>query len=365
MDLERFVAELRAWGPGERAIAGLAIVGGHARGAAAPGAPVELVIFVEDAGASDLDLAWMSRFGVVRRADVRGRGQPVEPAAVEILLAPARWLEAEPYDDAARALLEGGARVVHDPRVLVRRLAIAARPDAPERHVVTSACGRYERVAWFAPAAADEPRRLAVFLDSEYYLHDIDCLPVLRASLGAGGLPAMSCAFVSCGDHVARHEDLFCHPAYARFLAEDVVAWARRRDSRIAEHDHLIVGVSLSGLMAAYVALHHPGVFSSALCQSGSFWWLADHPRAWPATAARLWLSVGDEETATNVAHVTHLPGGLLQRVSQLDGVDAAARAFAACGATVHAPRFAGGHAVAPWRADLAPALRWLLGPAG
>jgi len=264
------------------------------------------------------------------------------------------WAATEPCDPDALAVVGEGFRIVYDPRRLLRCLAIAARPDRPERHEIRSACGRYERQVWLAPARSDGPHALAVFLDGEFYLHDVDCLPVIREHA-----PSLTCAFVSFRDAESRHTDYTCQAPYSRFIAEDLVAWAKRRDGRITAHEHLICGLSLSGLAAAYTALQHPSAFAAALCQSGSFWWLADHDMSLPTTSGRFWLSVGTEETETNV---THPPTGLVQRVSQIEGAERAARALASRGATVHYNLFSGGHAFPAWRDELAPALRWLAG---
>jgi enterochelin esterase family protein len=259
-------------------------------------------------------------------------------------------------------VVESGLRVVYDPRGLLRTLAIAARPDRPERHVLRSTCGRYERRVWFVPGLSDGRHELAVFLDGELYLHDMDCLPVIREHMTAGGALSMSCVFVSFQDSASRHQDCTCNAEYSRFIAEDVVAWAKERDERITGTDHLICGVSLGGLAAAYTVMQHPEAFSSALCQSGSFWWLADNAMLFPPTRARFWLSVGTEEIETGVSHP---PTGLFQRVSQIEGVEAAARSFESRGGTVHQNRYPGGHAFSSWREELAPALRWLVGSAG
>jgi enterochelin esterase-like enzyme len=102
--------------------------------------------------------------------------------------------------------------------------------------------------------------------------------------------------------------------------------------------------------------MHHPDAFSSALCQSGSFWWLADNAIASRSTSARFWLSVGTEEIETGVHH----PPTLFQRVSQIEGVESAARFLESLGGTVHYNLYSGGHAFPPWREELATALRWL-----
>jgi enterochelin esterase family protein len=226
-----------------------------------------------------------------------------------------------------------------------------------EQHAITSADRRYTRDVWLSRSLAEGPHRLAVFLDAEHYLRDMDSLPVIKDLIGTGALPPTTCVFVSHVSGAARHEDYTCNDEYSRFITEDVVAWAKEQDDQIGFQDNLICGLSLSGLAGAYIASHAPGVFSRALCQSGSFWWLADHPVPMPATRGRFWLSVGSEETAVGVSHP---PTGLFQRVSQVEGVWAAAERLAAQGATVHLTVFPGGHAPAPWRADLPPALTWL-----
>jgi hypothetical protein len=68
---------------------------------------------------------------------------------------------------------------------------------------------------------------------------------------------------------------------------------------------------------------------------------------------------VGTEETETEVSHP---PTGLLQRVSQIEGVERAARLLRSRGAIVHTNRYVGGHAFPAWRKELSAALRWLLG---
>ena len=369
VDVEELLNDLREWGLRERTILGIALVGSHARGMARPESDVDLVILLDDPLALAGDAEWLARFGSVRRVSDEDWG-PVKAKRVHYAdgrevafgFASPGWAATEPGDAGTLAVVESGIRVVYDPRGLLRNLAIAARSDRPERHVLRSTCGRYERRVWFVPGLSDGPHELAVFLDGELYLHDMDCLPVIREGMTAGGVPSMSCVFVSLQDSASRHRDYTCDADYSRFIAEDVVAWARKRDERISSPDHLICGVSLGGLAAAYTVMQHPDAFSSALCQSGSFWWLADNAISFPSTRARFWLSVGAQEIETGVSHP---PTGLFQRVSQIEGVEAAARSFASRGGTVHCNRYPGGHAFPPWREELAPALRWLVGSAG
>jgi iron(III)-enterobactin esterase len=229
-----------------------------------------------------------------------------------------------------------------------------------EQYSLKSPSGEFTRDIWLLPSAVDHAHRLCVFLDAEHYLQNMQCLPVLQALLENRSIPAISCLFVSHASGEARHQDLTCSDRYSRFIAEDVVAWARERNTLLQPADNVICGLSLSGLESAFIAFRYPEIFPRALCQSGSFWWLADHDVPFGPASIRLWLSVGSEETATTV---THPPTSLFQRVSQIEGVEAAVRRFESLGATVRYNLFSGGHAMEPWKTELAEALQWLLQP--
>jgi enterochelin esterase family protein len=187
----------------------------------------------------------------------------------------------------------------------------------------------------------------------------MDCLPVIRALIERRVIAPVNCLFVSSGGAERRHVDFTCNDRYARFIAHDVVAWTKRQIDSLDDGNHLIAGVSLGGLAAAHIALTEPAVFSHALCQSGSFWWLADRRVLFSPTNAKVWLSVGNEETQTDVSHP---PTGLYQRISQIEGVERAAKAFESLGVTVSYTVYSGAHTCADWRNDLAPALQWLIG---
>lgn len=227
----------------------------------------------------------------------------------------------------------------------------------PTQHVITDSSGEYTRKLWFLPGPAEKTHRLCLFLDAEHYLRDMNCLPVHTELMESGAIPPMTCLFISHESSEDRQRDYLCHDRYSRFIAEEVVAWAQAR-ANIQTQANVICGLSLSGLAGAYIALQYPEKFEYALCQSSSFWWLATNEMALSATNARFWLSVGDQETDTEVAHTPEL----YQKISQIAGVELAAERFKAFGATVNYQQYAGGHAIAPWREELSPALIWLLG---
>ena len=196
----------------------------------------------------------------------------------------------------------------------------------------------------------------------------MDALPILEALLAERGMPPLSLLFVSHvssdpseADYACRNDDYACNERYARFIGTDVVHWARARNRGTRATGNVICGLSLSGLQAAYTTCCHPETFSLCLSQSGSFWWLDGNDACLSPTTARFWLSVGDQETAENVSHSP----GLFQKHSQIAGVERAAARIRRLGGTVHYNNRPGGHAAAPWREELAVALRWLLLPGG
>jgi iron(III)-enterobactin esterase len=219
----------------------------------------------------------------------------------------------------------------------------------------------YARSAWLVEGPATN-HSLCILLDGEHYRDNVHALPIFSTLMQRGSIPPMTLVFVSNGGAAARHSDYVCDPQFARFIAEDVVSHARARVPSLSAERHLICGLSLSGLAAAHIALLYPTRFPAALCQSGSFWFEPDAfarlARQRAPVATRFWLSVGDEETATNV---THPPTGLFQGISQIAGVERARAALEEHGGEVNCHRYRGGHTFDPWRAELGDALQWLL----
>ena len=230
-----------------------------------------------------------------------------------------------------------------------------------EEVTIRSSVDAYSRTAWIAPGPTTSGS-LCLFLDGEHYLRGMDVLPVLDSLTASGRIAPTTFLFVAHGGAEARHVDYVGNAQFARFIGEDVVPWARAHvPTMSAERDHLICGVSLSGLAAAHIAVRYPQLFSAALCQSGSFWLepesFAALVRARPPARSRFWLSVGDQETDVNVSHP---PTGLFQTISQIEGVERARSVLLEAGADVRLHRFNGGHTFPPWRGELADALHWL-----
>ncbi|WAC18419.1 alpha/beta hydrolase-fold protein [Luteolibacter sp. SL250] len=221
--------------------------------------------------------------------------------------------------------------------------------------------GKYTRKAWFIPAEGI-PAKIAVFLDAEYYLDHMDTPAVIAGLTERGAIPPLACLFISSGDAEARHHDFTCSDPFSDYIANDALPWAVRKAGLHTRSGHLIAGLSLSGLQAAYMTLGYPGTFSHALSQSGSFWWedewLAKHLREFIPSEGKFWLSVGSDEKG---AGMVHPPTELCQNTDQDVAVANMATGLKSYGHTVRHHVFDGGHNTRCWKDDLPQALEWLL----
>jgi enterochelin esterase-like enzyme/GNAT superfamily N-acetyltransferase len=231
-----------------------------------------------------------------------------------------------------------------------------------EEHTVTGPATGYTRLVRLQRGPSDQPHRLCLFLDGEHYWRDMDAVPVLNALFDRMEMPRMTFAFVGHVSSAARDEDYTCNERYSQFIGEEVMTWLKEELPMLQNHGHVVAGLSLSGLMAAYLTLKHPQHFNCCLSESGSHWWkhewFATMARQHAPVRARFWLSVGDQETAVDV---NHPPTGLLQEISQIAGVEKAVQTLKEIGGTVHYHQYHGGHSLQCWRNELREALLWLV----
>jgi enterochelin esterase-like enzyme len=126
----------------------------------------------------------------------------------------------------------------------------------------------------FDPTAG--PYGLLVLFDAEWYRDpQLVAAPVILDNLIAQHqiAPLVGVMVENSTGSEDRSRDLGNSPAFADFLAEELVPWMRQNYPVSADPARTIVGgLSLGGLMASYCGLRHPEVFGNVLSQDGAYW---------------------------------------------------------------------------------------------
>jgi len=135
-----------------------------------------------------------------------------------------------------------------------------------------------ERPIWiYTPhsySPGKKPYGLLVLSDGGVYVNGAHVATTLDNLIAAGVIPPLVAVMV---DNPNRWPELSCNSAYADFLAQEIVPWARANYHATDRPEQTTIGgASLGGLAAAFVGLRHPEVFGNVLSQSGSFAWKPD-----------------------------------------------------------------------------------------
>lgn len=221
-----------------------------------------------------------------------------------------------------------------------------------------------ERTIWIHPPESGvSARALTVFLDGELYRDRVDARAVLRRLQGR--IAPSWFVFVSSHSVEARWRECPCHRPFARFVTEELFPWLEERHiRRDAIRRRVIVGLSYTGLAAAYVAKQSPGRFQAVISQSGSFWWnagalAARYRRLRTPLSTQFYLDVGTMETQRGVQRRPDV----LQEMSQVEGVRQFRDVLVSRGHRVKYVEYEGGHDFAAWKKTLPDALVWALPP--
>ncbi|MES2694025.1 MAG: alpha/beta hydrolase-fold protein [Verrucomicrobiota bacterium] len=216
-----------------------------------------------------------------------------------------------------------------------------------------------ERTIWLrAPRDPALASHLLILLDGEFQRERIGT-PALVEALGHAIADTwVVCVSVESAD--ARWLECPCYPPFARFIVEELLPWLERRHAGIGRVlRRTIAGLSYTGLAAAFVALEFPGTFHWVIAQSGSFWWndcwlverFAQLTQPLPTS---FYLDVGKKETQEHMQHRE----GVLQVVSQIEGVRRFRDALLRLKHNVHYVEFDGGHEFQAWKETLPLALK-------
>jgi enterochelin esterase family protein len=218
-----------------------------------------------------------------------------------------------------------------------------------------------ERLIWVRPPRdRSSAEHVSIFLDGELYRDAVDASSVIDGLQGE--IADSWFVFVSVESVEARWLECPCHQPFARFIAEELLPWLGTQHPELRlVRKRTLIGLSYTGLAAAFVAKQFPGTFQRVISQSGSYWWndcwLSEQYRLGARVPTDFYLDVGTEELVENVCHRE----GVLQVVSQLEGVRRFRDVLRLQGNSVKYVEFEGGHDFTAWRQTLPEALRWAL----
>ncbi|HEX3144783.1 MAG TPA: alpha/beta hydrolase-fold protein [Pyrinomonadaceae bacterium] len=190
-----------------------------------------------------------------------------------------RWNEFNPYEVSTFSAVELPSA---EPQVwnVVRPRVPAGRVQRDK--FISKLLGN-ERPIWiYTPhgySAGKKPYGLLVLSDGGLYVNTAHVATTLDNLIAAGVIPPLVAVMV---DNPNRWRELSCNSAYADFLAQEIVPWARANYHATDRPEQTVIGgSSLGGLQAAFVGLRHPEVFGNVLSQSGDFRWKPDGEKEW------------------------------------------------------------------------------------
>jgi len=167
-----------------------------------------------------------------------------------------------------------------------RRLPNAPQGKIARRALKSQSLKETRGFTVYTPSGYDPaggPYGLLVLFDGEWY-RDPQLIngPVILDNLIAQHqiAPLVVVMVENSTGNADRNRDLSNSPAFADFLAGELVPWVRQNYAVSSDPTRSIVGgLSLGGSMASYCGLRHPDVFGNVLSQDGAYWVWEGYPQ--------------------------------------------------------------------------------------
>jgi GNAT superfamily N-acetyltransferase len=128
-DLQSLLQAISSWAGTRPGVAAVLLVGSHARGSARPDSDLDLVILADSRDALAEDPAWTGHFGKIREQKRENWGAVLSLRTfyengpeVEFSIAGTAWAHTDPVDSGTWQVLGGGARILWDPRGILKAL---------------------------------------------------------------------------------------------------------------------------------------------------------------------------------------------------------------------------------------------------
>jgi enterochelin esterase-like enzyme len=243
------------------------------------------------------------------------------------------------------------------------------RPDVPrgtviERRLASVALGNERRV-WLwrsaaqaepAPAVPEQEPAVLVLLDGRDWSEALPVFPTLDNLVAEGLLPPLVAVMPDSIDFPTRARELPCNEAFAGFLADELLPWAREQTGATTDPRRTaIAGKSFGGLASVFAGLRRPDVFGTVIAQSGSFWWA-------PPDEGPEWLFRQVEALEDRLPVRYCLDVGLQEGDWMIPQTRRLAAALADGGYDVLYREYNGGHDLTCWLAELPTELQWAFG---
>jgi len=286
-------------------------------------------------------------------------------------LNPNRWQclpEASRYECMSMVELPGAPQ---QPWIVRKEGTPAGTVD--KHRIKSELLGNERNISVYTPPgyrAGGAANALLVLFDESAYLNSVPTPVILDNLIAAQKIPPTVAVLIANPSQETRSKELPPNPAFADFLAKELVPWVRARYTVTTDPAQTVVaGSSYGGIAATYAGLRHPDMFGNVLCQSGSFWWAPDHnpgptsdattETGWlakefirsPKLPLRFWMDAGLFEVDT-----FGTGGAILEPSRHMRDV------LLAKGYDVLYRQYASGHDYLNWRGTLADGLMVLIG---
>ncbi|UVL18284.1 DUF3327 domain-containing protein [Pseudomonas sp. B21-044] len=243
------------------------------------------------------------------------------------------------------------------PQPWVAERAGVARGSLERRRLASEVLGNERDIYLYRPAGwrrGKADQALLVLFDAHAYTRQVPTPTILDNLIADGLIPPTAALIIANPSSESRERELPPNPMFARFMAEELMPWARRQGLAALASRTVVAGSSYGGLASAYLGLRHPELFGNVLSMSGSYWWpMAGDESGWltreyvkaPRQPLRFYLQSGLFEGPKILDTNRHLRDVLLAKGYRVEQVE-----------------FPAGHDYLQWRGSLPCGLISLLG---
>lgn len=229
--------------------------------------------------------------------------------------------------------------------------------------------GNVREIHLYKPAGwspGNDDNAVIVLFDGEAYTQEVPTQTILDNLIAHRRIPSTAAIFITNPSNESRGNELPPNKAFARFLAEELMPWAKLQGVYAPAVRTVIAGASYGGLAAAWAGYSHPELFGNVYSQSGSFWWAPGWETSDMYSRPAEWLTQRFAERERLPLRI-HLEAGLFElgREGQAGIRDTTRHlrdVLRAKGYEVSHREYAAAHGYEHWRVSLAEGLLSILG---